>query len=49
VIVCHIGNIAWWTSQRLKWHPKKERFVDNAEANKWLDRKRRGPWQLPKV
>jgi predicted dehydrogenase len=49
VIVCHIGNIAWWTNQRLKWDPKKERFVDNAEANRWLDRKRRGPWQLPKV
>jgi predicted dehydrogenase len=48
VSVCHIGNIAWWLNKPLKWDPEKERFNDD-EANTWLDRKRRDPWQLPEV
>ena len=48
VSVCHIGNIAWWLDKPLKWDPVKERFNDD-EANKWLDRKRRDPWQLPEI
>ncbi len=50
VTVCHLGNIAYWTHQSFKWDPKAWKFVDApAEVEKWLDRERRDPWQLPKV
>jgi Oxidoreductase family, C-terminal alpha/beta domain len=50
VTVCHLGNIAYWTHQSFKWDPKTWKFVDApAEVEKWLDRERRDPWQLPKV
>jgi len=42
VTVCHLGNLAYWNHRRLKWDPAKERFVGDAEANKWLDRDKRG-------
>ena len=49
VTVCHLGNLAYWNHKSLKWDPKKWKFVGDKEANKWLDRERRGPWQLPKA
>jgi hypothetical protein len=49
VTVCHLGNLAYWNGRRLKWDPKSWTFVGDAEANQWLDRPRRDPWQLPKV
>ncbi len=49
VTVCHLGNLAYWNHRKLKWDPKKWQFVGDEEANKWLDRERRNPWQLPKV
>jgi predicted dehydrogenase len=45
--VCHLGNIARWTSRRLKWDPVTERFPDDTEANRYLDRERRKPYDLP--
>jgi predicted dehydrogenase len=45
--VCHLGNIARWLGRKLKWDPKKEEFVDDAEANRYLDRPRRKPYELP--
>ena len=47
--VCHLGNIAIKRGQKLKWDPKREHFVADAEANKMLDRPHREPWQLPMV
>jgi predicted dehydrogenase len=44
--VCHLANIARWTGKRLRWDPLKEVF-DDAEANRYLDRPRRKPWELP--
>ncbi len=44
--VCHLGNIARWTGKKLAWDPVKERF-DADEANKYLDRARRKPYELP--
>jgi len=38
VTVCHLGNLAYWNHRRLKWDPKKEKFVGDKEANTWLDR-----------
>jgi len=47
VTVCHLGNLAYWHHRRLRWDPKNWRFVGDEEANTWLDRERRGPYQLP--
>ena len=47
--VCHLANIAIKVGRKLKWDPAKEQFVGDDAANAMLDRKRRDPWQLPKV
>ena len=47
VTVCHLGNLAYWNHRKLKWDPEAWRFVDDDEADGWLDRPRRNPWQLP--
>ena len=49
VTVCHLGNLAYWNHRKLHWDPKHWQFVDDAEANKWLDRERRDPWKLPSI
>jgi predicted dehydrogenase len=45
--VCHLGNIARQLGRRLHWDPAKEVFPGDAEANSYLDRPRRKPWELP--
>jgi len=47
--ICHLGNLAYWYHRKLKWDPENWRFVGDDEANTWLDRPRRDPWQLPIV
>jgi predicted dehydrogenase len=47
--VCHLANIAIRLGRKLKWDPVKEEFIGDPAANAMLDRKRRDPWQLPKV
>ncbi len=47
--VCHLANIAIKVGHKLKWDPAKEKFIGDDAANEFLDRKRRDPWQLPKV
>jgi hypothetical protein len=44
--VCHLGNIAYWLNRPLKWDPEKEEIIGDAEAARWLDRPKRGPWSL---
>ena len=44
--VCHLGNICYRLKRDLKWDPDKEEFVGDAEANRLVDRPRRGPWQI---
>ena len=46
VTVCHLGNIAMRLGRRLKWNPAKEKFVNDAEANRWLQKPMRKPWTL---
>ena len=49
VTICHLGNLAYWNHRKLHWDPNEWRFVNDAEANTWLDRERRKPYQLPRV
>ncbi len=42
--MCHLGNIARWTGRKLRWDPVKESFVDDPEANTYLERPMRAPW-----
>jgi hypothetical protein len=46
-IVCHLGNIARWVGRKLRWDPEKEVFPGDAEANRYLERPQRKPYQLP--
>lgn len=45
-IVCHLGNIAIRVGRKLRWDPRKEVFVRDAEANSYLSRSMRKPWSL---
>jgi predicted dehydrogenase len=49
VTVCHLGNLAYWNKRALKWDPKTERFVGDDEANTWLSREKRAPWDQYKA
>lgn len=49
ITVCHLGNIAPWLNRKLRWDPAKEVFPDDAEANTYLDRKRRKGYELPET
>ena len=44
--VCHLGHIAIQVGRKLKWDPVAERFPDDPEANRMLDRPRRAPWNI---
>ena len=41
-----VAEIAARLETRLKWDPKKEKFIGNDEANKRLSRPIRAPWKL---
>ncbi len=47
--VAHLGNIARWTGRKLRWDPVKEVFINDPDADTYLDRKRRKPYQLPET
>jgi predicted dehydrogenase len=48
--VGHLGNIALWTGERLRWDAANERITNHPEANRHLSRERyRPPWTLPAV
>ncbi len=48
ISVAHIGNISMRLGRPLKWDPAQAQFVDDAEANQWLRREMRKPydWSL---
>ena len=44
--VCHLGNICYKLNRKLRWDAEKEAFIGDTEANRLVDRPRRGPWQI---
>jgi predicted dehydrogenase len=47
--VCHLGNIARWAGRELQWDSEEEQFVDDEDANGYVDRVRRAPYELPAI
>lgn len=47
ISVALIGEISMTVGKKLKWDPKAERFTNNDEANKLLERNYRSPWKKP--
>ena len=43
---CHIVNLCLLLKRDLKWDPKKEEFVNDAEANRLRSRAMRQPWRV---
>jgi hypothetical protein len=42
---CHLANISLRLGGRLlRWDPEKEQIIGDPEANRWLDRPYRKPW-----
>ena len=46
VPVSALGNLAYWLNRPLRCAPAREEFLDDPEANRWLDRPTRPPWDL---
>ena len=46
VTTCHLGNIAMRLGRKLTWDPQKEIFPGDDEANAWLTREQRKPYQI---
>ncbi len=44
VTICHLGNIAIRLGRKLQWDPAAEKFVNDDEANTWLSRSMRAPY-----
>ena len=46
IMVCHLGIVAYELQRSLKWDAAKQKFIGDAEADRFLDRARREPWVL---
>jgi len=46
ITIAHLGNIAMRLECKVCWDPDAERIVDNAEADRLLDRAMREPWHI---
>jgi hypothetical protein len=44
--ICHLSAISERLDRPIKWDPKTETIIDDAQANRWLDRPRRAPYSL---
>jgi hypothetical protein len=47
--LCHLVNICRGVQRKLRWDPKKEKFIGDDEANQRLSRPRRQGYELPKI
>ena len=48
-VVCHLGNIARWLGRKVHWDPAQEVFPGDDEANTFLERPMRKPYNLPET
>lgn len=46
VSTCHLGNISMRLGRPLQWDPEQEQFVNDDEANAWLQREQRSEYQV---
>jgi len=46
VMVAHLGDIAMKMGRKVHWDLKKERFVNDPEADRYLSRPMRSPWHI---
>jgi predicted dehydrogenase len=44
--VCHLANISMRLGRKLKWDPAREEFLGDDEANRWLRRPQRSPYEI---
>ena len=42
--VCHLANLSLRLGRKLRWDAEKEEIRGDAEANQWLERAYRPPW-----
>jgi len=47
--VCLLAYIAMKLGRKLRWDPQAERFINDEEANHWLDYMHREPWTMKAV
>jgi predicted dehydrogenase len=47
--VCHLVNMCRELGRRLRWDPEKEKFIDDAEADRLISRPRRAGYELPRI
>ncbi len=46
ITIAHLGNIAMQLQRKVKWDPKTEQILDDAEASRKLRRTMRGSWHV---
>lgn len=46
IMIGHLGVIALKLGRKVKWDPRKERFINDPEADRLLSRPMRSPWHL---
>ena len=46
---CHLGNIAFKTGRRLYWDADKSLFINDDDANRYINPVYRKPWEVPVV
>ena len=44
--LCHLNNLAMTLGRKIRWEPKKEQVIGDAQANRLLTPKMRKPWSL---
>ncbi len=44
--IAHCANITLRLGRKVRWDPDNERFIDDSQANRMLERSMRPPWQV---